>query len=263
MLLAALLPTQVPAKPYLVLPPPARAELGGERSRITLDGDVLTILYRSSGAAVYLQGGVTEAMSRIEGTDLWGLRLKMTGWDRAFFGYGFSTSANAYAREGTWRGPKAPPSPVRAERLKGKMVERTLKSKALGEPRKLFVYLPPASAQGPLPAFFITDGSECERFARVLEPLILARRMRPCAIVGVDHGGYRGDLAMAPYDPKLNFRTKEYVPGVDPRRFDLHRRFFADEVLDYATREFKLSSNREDRAAMGYSDGARFVLSMA
>jgi len=251
-------------KPYVVLSPPnAPVDLGAGGSRIELDGDVLTVYRRQDAPQMYFQGGMNEKMMRIQGTDLWGIRLKMDGWDRAFFSYGFSPSPDMLSRTGTWRGPNAPAPPQVAERLKGKLIEKKLRSAALGEDRKLFIYLPPKHATGPLPAFYITDGAECERFAKVLEPLILARQVRPCAIIGVDNGGYRGNLLDAPYDPKLNFRGKEYVDGNDPLRFRKHRKFFADEVVAYATKSFGLSPRREDRAAMGYSDGARFVLSMA
>lgn len=251
-------------KPYVVLPLPTEpVDLGAESSRIELDGDILTAYHRQSAPQMYFQGGMNEKMTRIEGTDLWGIRLKMEGWDRAFFNYGFSPSPDMLSRAGTWRGPHAPAAPQAAEHLKGKIVETKLHSVSLGEDRKLFIYLPPKPLSGHLPAFYITDGGECERFAKVLEPLILAHRVRPCAIVGVENGGYRGNLLDAPYDPKLNFRGKEYVDGNDPVRFRKHRKFFADEVVRYATKTFGLSSRREDRASMGYSDGARFVLSMA
>lgn len=250
-------------KSYVVLPPLSRpVEMGFARSRIEIEGDVLTVLCRSAAPRVWLQGGINEPMRRIGDSDEWAVRLRMPGWDRAFFAYGFTANENWAFPEGEWRGPHAPRPPARAARLQGRIVSRTFRSRTLGEDRKLFVYLPPGPSKSLRPAFFITDGAECERFAQVLEPLILARRVRPCVIVGVDHGGYRGDI-MKGYDERLNYRSREYVPGVEPLRFARHRRFFTEEVPAYATREFGVSTRREDRATMGYSDGATFLLNLA
>lgn len=249
------------AKPYRVLPPltePGRAVVGA-----SLERDVLTFVANAASPKLLLQGGVNEPMARIEGSDQWTLRVQRPDWDRAFFSYGFVANPNLWARSGEWRGVHAPAKPERAGTLKGSLRTETLYSPALKESRKLFVYLPPVKGKGAMPAFYATDGEQTERFAKILEPLILAGRVRPCAIVGVDHGGYRGDLAMAPYDARLNFRTREYVPGVDPERFGLHRRFFTEEARAFAQKRFRLSGKREDMAAMGYSDGAVCLASVA
>ncbi len=257
-----LLVLQAPlAKPYVILPPSLTvSEPSRARTRVTLEGGVLTFLCRSPAQKVWVEGGINEPMSRV-GPDLWELRLRMEGWNRAFFGYGFTTNPDWAFRDHTWRGERAPALPRKDDTLKGRIIEKSLRSAALGESRKLFVYLPPNPPKRNLPAFFMTDGGECERFARVLEPLILARRMRPCALVGVDHGGYRGAIVKG-YDSAKDYRTKEYVPGADSVRFRKHLRFFAEEVPVYVARVFGVSIRRTDRAGLGVSDGARFLLAL-
>jgi enterochelin esterase-like enzyme len=235
-----------------------RAMLGGERSVVALEGDVLTFVHRSEGETVQLTGGIQLPMQRIPDTDLWVLRLRMAGWDRAFVSYAFFEPAQLKA--GTrlefrdWRGPNAPPEPEEAKELKGRIERRSFRSEALDQERQLTVYLPPNAPASGLPAFFMADGGGCEGMAKVLEPLILAGKVRPVAIVGV----HSGENLNAPGEHKfeLDHRAMEYLPGAP--RYEAHMRFFADEVPAWATREFGISARREDRVVFGFSNGGSF-----
>jgi enterochelin esterase-like enzyme len=51
------------------------------------------------------------------------------------------------------------------------------------------------------------------------------------------------------------------VPVVAPQIFAQHLQFFIEEVVPAITREFQLSTRREDRALFGFSSGAAFTVS--
>jgi enterochelin esterase-like enzyme len=220
---------------------------------------VLTFLCRSKAEIVRVAGSIQMPMSHIEGTDLWVLQLRMPDWDAMRVKYKFYTTDDP-GEIRYWQGAKGPAEVVMAEPLKGRLVERSFTSKVLGEERKFTVYLPPNAPTHDLPAFFMADGQSCEPFAKALEPLILAKKIRPVAIVGV-HNGNRGPAGLPPSGE--NFRAKEYVPGADPERFAKHLEFFADEVTAWAAKEFGISTKREDRAIFGYSDGGSFSATAA
>jgi enterochelin esterase-like enzyme len=253
-------------KPYQVLEAPtsaadAKTHLGAEVDAVWLEGDVLTFAHKSSAAQVQLSGGVQEPMKRLPGTDIWIIQVKMPGWEKAFVTYSFIESGK-FAGMKLWKGSQAPELPQKAKTLQGQVIERKFHSDALGEDRPLFIYLPPNAPNQGLPAVFLADGGACKSYAAVLEPLILAHKVRPCAIVGIESGGYRGDRNGG-YDPSKDFRAKEYVPGEDADRFDRHLKFFTDEVGAYVAKEFGISTKREDRAVTGFSNGGAFSAAVA
>ena len=95
----------------------------------------------------------------------------------------------------------------------------------------------------------------------ILEPLILAGKLRPLIVVGVLNGPYQGDRAK-PYDIKADLRACEYLPGVDDVRFAKHEKFFCEEVRSWAETELGASKLPEDRAVQGVSNGGRFAVEM-
>ncbi len=146
-----------------------------------------------------------------------------------------------------------------ARELKGveKMIE--FDSKALGAKRKLKIYTPPGHDPGKsYPVMYAADGMTN---GEVLEPVIIAGRLRPLVVVGVLSGGYRGDLSK-PYKTENDLRALEYVPGLDADHFAKHEKFFCDEVRAWAEKELGASKVREDRAVQGVSNGARFAVEM-
>lgn len=248
-------------KPYKILPVPGTtgslaSRLGARDAALWLDRDVLSFLHRTSAKTVQLTGGIQEPMKQIPGSDLWIIQLEMKGWDRALITYGFVEDGKFQAQT-LWQGPRAPRMPTEAKSLQGKIINKTIHSDALDEDRPVLVYLPPNAPSSNIPAVFLADGGSCETFARILEPLILAGRVRPCAIVGMESGGYRGDRDQ-PYDETKDFRSREYVPGYDPDRFDRHMKFFTDEVLAFVSKEYGISTQRADLAVTGFSNGGAF-----
>jgi len=251
--------------PYTVLPLPKDAailteKLQGNDSAVWLDGEILTFLHRDAAARVDVTGGVQLPMQRFEGTNLWALQLKMPDWDRAFLSYAFVTPEALRKRQvffQSWFGANAPARPVHAEALQGALITRTMHSNGMNQDRKLTVYLPPNASGKDLPAFFMADGQGCESFARVLEPLILAGKVRPVAIVGVHSGEYDGPPGS--YDILHDHRALEYLPAPSPRIFAAHLQFFTQEVPDYVAKEFHISRRRQDRALFGFSNGGTFA----
>src|SRR5688500_12114460 len=78
--------------PFEVLPAPSdptelTSRLGSEESSITVEGEVLTVLYKGGGKNVHMTGGIQKPMKKVG--DLWVLQLKMPGWEKAFISYSF------------------------------------------------------------------------------------------------------------------------------------------------------------------------------
>jgi enterochelin esterase-like enzyme len=244
--------------------------LGDRPAAVALKEDVLTLALRAPGGSARVIGSIQCTLDRVAGsTDLWALQLKWTQWPQTFLSAQFMATADVSnsplslgrptltARE-DFRGKTAPPVPPIAASLRGTVSHSSLKSRFLGATKEISVYLPPERTAGPLPVLYLTDGQELLPFAALVEALISSGRIRPIAIVAEHAGQYTGD-ASKPFDPGLDDRAREYLPTVDPPRFELHMRFFVEELLPWAEQRFGLSAARADRAAMGYSNGGAFA----
>lgn len=64
------------------------------------------------------------------------------------------------------------------------------------------------------------------------------------------------------YDPNQDLRAQEYLLGENPERSETYERFFVYEASDWAEQALGASSNREERAVFGYSNGGGFAVSM-
>jgi acyl carrier protein len=217
-----------------------------EMSPVWADGNRATFFYRGEAEQVTLvMSGEFKPLVRLQGRDdVWTVSLERPARPLRFE---------------VWTGPQAPPAPAVAKPLKGvdKMLE--LESKALGEKRKIKIYLPPGhDRSNSYPVIYAADGMTN---AEILEPLIVAGKVRPVVVVGVLPGNYRGDRAQA-YDIKRDLRACEYLPEIDPTRFAKHEKFFCEEVLAWAEKEFGASREQNDRAVHGVSNGARFAVEM-
>lgn len=244
-------------------PAPYEARLGSAEDAVWQEGDTLSFLVRKKGDDVRLTGGLQQPMARIGDTDLWILQYRLPDWSKAIVSYGFvggELKTGDSFKPRVWRGPDAPTTPE-VETLKGQKIPCTIHSAALEEDRKFTVYLPPNAPKKGLPAFFVCDGAG-EGFFKALEASILAGKTRPCAIVGIESGTYRGDRSQ-PYDTSKDDRGREYVPGVDDARFAQHLRFFVDEVGGYVAEHYGISRRREDRAVCGFSNGGAFAAAVA
>jgi hypothetical protein len=242
--MASILRCALAAVLFLVSPTLAGAEPPGaqalierhrrEKSPVWVDGDTATFFYRGEADRVDVMfGGDTRPLSRVAGSDVWTLTVKLADLDRAVFSYRFirmakGRPAKKAAEPAVWRGPKAPPAPAESAELKGALKQFEIESRALGAPRKVTVYLPPG--HGPRKSsrvVYAADGQAADQFARVLEPLVAAGRLPPVVLVGVHSGGYLGGSPdLMNYDPQKDLRLQEYFPGINRKRFSGHESFF-------------------------------------
>jgi enterochelin esterase-like enzyme len=249
-------------QPYEVLPILADASavasrLAGKDTVAWIEGEVLSIVHRDSREAVQMMGSFQSPMTRVPGSDLWMMRLKMRGWEKAFFSLSFFPRSNG--AEDSFFGPRAPEAPAKASPLKGRIVQKSIESQHLGVSRGISVYLPPGVAESGsgLPVLFMADGQACETYARIAEPLITSGRVAAFVIVGVHSAAV--PRAFDPSRDGLDPRSKEYVPRIGGETAARHMRFFIEEVLPWATRELGVSGRRRDRAVFGYSNGGVFA----
>lgn len=231
-------------KPYRLLTVPSSfarqaSRLDGD-SAVWLEGDVLCFLRRQKAGYVAVTGGVQESMTPLGG-DLWGLRVQMPRWRKAVVQYAFFTPEHrvpSYEEYRVWRGPEAPVVPL-AQPLRGRLENIDFRSAALGSVRRVTTYLPPDWKPGGK-AVFLTDGESTEGLAQALEPLIATGKVAPTALIGI----YSGDGRRASeLGGSSRFRT-----------------LFTSEIVAWAKQRLRISPQREDRAAFGFSSGASFVL---
>lgn len=215
----------------------------------------LTFLSKGAENSIALPDWLRLKFIRDDANDLWVAQATMKNWDRAFFTYSRKVGGKWVRAE--FYGPHAPKPPVTTTTLAGSLQTISFPSKELGESRDITVYLPPNPGPN-LKAVYMADGQSCADFARILEPLILAKEVAPTAIIGLFHGEFKGDIAH--YDMAQDFRAREYLKVADPDRFESHLRFVTQEVIPWAEAKFGLATGGENRALFGFSNGAAFAL---
>ncbi|HCB37750.1 MAG TPA: hypothetical protein DEP66_06035, partial [Acidimicrobiaceae bacterium] len=136
--------------------------------------------------------------------------------------------------------------------LAGTVVSDTVSSTALRENRRATVYVPPGHDAGAaLPVVYGTDGRGAAAYIRRIDAGIVAGAVPPFVLVAAH---------AAPLSAYGNERVLEYLPGFDDNRFERHQRFFVDELAQWAQERFGVSSEREQRAVFGCSDGGGHAL---
>ena len=131
---------------------------------------------------------------------------------------------------------------------KGTIKSISFDSKHIGAPRSVKVWLPPGhDPKKSYPVFYTCDGMLNVRM-NLVEPLIADGTIPPIIVVAVMHGP--------------NMRMAEYLPQTSPKDFDVHEKWFIEEVLPWAEKEFGASKNRMERIVFGSSNGGPFSLTM-
>lgn len=231
------------------------SRLGGDKAGVFVDGDRITFLGKGAVNPFVIPDWMQAKPIRDEARDLWVTQIRMPDAERFFFTYWVKDGDHRIRR--VFRAARAPKAPTSAGKLLGSLQTIPFASRELGEVRSVTVYLPPNGGE-PLDAVYMADGQSCEDFARILEPLILAKRVAPTAIIGLFHGEFKGDIAH--YDFQQDFRAREYLKFVDPERFESHLRFVTGEVVPWAERKFNLAPGSRHRALFGFSNGGAFAL---
>ena len=244
--------------------PIAKKRLDGETFRFEVSGDEVTLLAHSLAPYVDVCCSMQFAMTRLGDSDYWAARRRLGGIDRAMLSL-FVVKAERTPVEDilTFRGPSAPADPAQVAHadLAGQLIDREMASKALGETRRLNIYLPPGwSAERPWPALFLADNA-ANTYAPMVEAMIVAGQIEPIVLISAE-SGRDAVVGIAPTEYGADLRSAEYIRNRDGAgdRFDRHMEFFAVELTRYAVKEFAVSTRREDRAVAGFSSGGVFAL---
>lgn len=244
----------------------ARAALGEREFVYERDGNRLTVYTRTETEGPIVCCSLQAPMTRIGDSNLYVTHFRLERLDEAslMFMSPSLLSAGRFDASLVQRfiGPSAPAQPPVVEALRGQILQRTLWSEHLRETRRLYIYLPPDYDRARrYPVLFIADGSSVEGYAPIIERLIDDRRIAPIIVVGSESGQEgivedRADLGIE------DIRSADYLPRYPEggARFEQHLRFFSEELIAYAAREFNTSSNRHERAVAGFSNGATFSL---
>lgn len=245
----------------------ARAALSGEPLAIVRDGDRLTVFAEADGEAARVCCSLQGDMERIGETNLWVARYRLARLDEAAIrlipptwladGRRFSMDDAI-----SWRGPEAPPHPQFNETVEGQRFERTLWSEHLQETRRIIIYLPPGhDPSRSYPALFMADGGSAAVLAPMWERMFEDGVIPPIVVVGAASGqsGIVEDRSSLGIQ---DFRAADYLPGFEEgaNRFENHLRFFSEELVAYAVREFGVTTDPTRRAVSGFSNGGTFAL---
>jgi S-formylglutathione hydrolase FrmB len=219
------------------------------------EGEYLTIAARSSAASVAVCCGVDGPLSRIRGTDLWVLTVRVVNIDRAIIGLAiYSADSRMPIAAAVFRGRNADPPAPRSRVLHGAVSLDSIRSRALGAHRRVSVYLPPGwPLKRQRRAIYMADGAYVDQLAPVVDTLITQGKLPPFALIGVHAAPATGDTAR--HDS--NEREREYAL-LDPA----HETFFVREVPRWAEIRFGLDSSRSSRAIWGVSNGGFFAIAM-
>ena len=241
-----------------------------EKSDIWRDANELTFSFEGQADRVTLCCGLEDDLlpaSNEDGTPsstVWALTARIRDLDRAVITVSYAKTLNGLGlgrvNGRVWRGPNAPTAPEQVQRLRGTERQAEIFSRALGEKRKIWLYLPPDHDPKKINrVVYLADGGAVPGLARVLEPAILAGRFPAVILVGAEPGVSNGPEAN---DLSRNVRAQEYLPDVNPARFRAHETFFVEELRGWAESQLGASTKRDDRVISGFSNGGQFAVQM-
>ncbi len=133
----------------------------------------------------------------------------------------------------------------------------TINSKAVGETRRINVYLPPAYAESPdtkLPVLYMPDGGLAEDFIHVaglVQILTGNGTMRPFLLVGIENTQRRRDMT----GPTESDEDKKIAPRVGGSA--AFRTFLRDELIPEVKRRYRTT---DESAIIGESLAGLFVI---
>ena len=242
--------------------PEIRRRLGAGTA-VWREGDALVFAYEGKTNAVDVIGTVEYPMSRVRGTDLWVLKLRVPELDRAIVSYRIVPLEAGMAsppREAmpAWRGPRAPPEALKSVRLQGRVVTDTIDSRVLGDARTVHIYLP-ADGGSPEGVVYLGDGGAVHALAPYVDTLIAAKELVPVMLVGLA-SAEGGPAELSRRDP----RALEYLWNYDTlnSRFLAHERFLLDEVIPWAESRYGAPPERGQRAVFGVSNSGGWAMQM-
>lgn len=250
-----------------VTPEHAAAVLGDKPFAVDAQGDVFTVFARADHMIHACCAPQVELL-RVGDSNYWARCIRMKELDRAFTSEMVidpeAFDPQAFEKRFIWRGPNAPAEyrEIPYPQLKGRTEEAVIDSVALGEKRKVGVYLPPGwSKDRTWPVVFVGDEGHTS-FYQIVEAMIDDGLIEPVILVGVAAGWEAkvdGDPAEQARHPDL--RNGEYMPGfAKSDLFDRHLAYMAEEVTAWAAREYNASIKREERVIAGFSGGGAMAV---
>ena len=242
----------------------ARAKV--ENASVWIENGKLTFFHQIEADSVQVKITTqTKPMRRIAGSDVWTCQFALPDVEKGIMSYGFVATTKGKPAGGggqrLWRGPKAPEPLQVSDDLSGSVQHHDFESASLGETRTVTVYLPDLNRKVAF-VVYMSDGHAAEGYAHILEPLIQSGELPPIALVGTHSGVYRGDIELSREDIRRNVRALEYVPSLDPNRFQQHEIFFTQEVLNWAEEKYQLPASAKSRVVFGFSNGGSFSATM-
>ena len=237
-----------------------------EGSSVWIENGKLIFFYQAEVDSVQVKITTqSKPMKRIAGSDVWTCQVALPNVERGMMSYGFIATTKGKPVGGGgqrfWRGPKAPEPLKVSDSLTGSIQHHDFESASLGETRTVSVYLPSPTRKIEF-VVYMSDGDATESYAHILEPLVEAGELPPIALIGTHSGVYRGNVELSRDDTRRNVRALEYVPSLDPSRFQQHETFFTREVLSWAEKEYPLPTTAESRVVFGFSNGGSFSATM-
>ncbi|MCC5982173.1 MAG: esterase family protein [Oceanicaulis sp.] len=243
-----------------------QAMLGDEDFAFEIEGEELVIARRGSGA-YRLHGALNASLPELEGGDgIHAGRFRLAELQAAlltFYVIPEGATQISVDMMPEWEGPDAPPKAVVENdgEIAGELIATELWSEALGETRRLHVYLPPGhDPAASYPAVFFADGGVVNYFARLIEPHIADGSLPPMVLVGAESG--QQGIVEDRSDIGRDLRNADYLPGGAHGviRFDEHLTFFADELVEHAIAHWGVSPEPALRGVYGRSSGGAFSL---
>lgn len=234
------------------------ARLGEDNYAVWQNGDFFNFAYRGAADRVMTCCGIQEVMQRVSGTDLWALSVRVQALSQAIISYGFRIASGddvIWTDIHIWRGPDAPAAPETVPELAGRVIQPNFMSPALGETRRLTIYLPPNyDNERSYPVVYAADGDAVRALAAYVEPHIVAGRLPELLLIGTQSGSFSNERDQ---------RAEEYIPDLNSQQFAMHETFFTLEVRLWAEEILTASRQRDERFVFGFSNGGVFAASMA
>lgn len=229
------------------------ARLAGKDTAWAREGDEFVVVARRDTDQAYLCCSIRGRMEHVSG-DLWALRTRVADLDAATIDVDVWPQIDNQT-VGVYRGDKAPPRPLFADTLQGKVFETTIASRFLDAPRKVWIYTPPGFDPAKrYRVVYMADGAWRLHQPQMVEPLILDGTLPPLLLVGIWQG----------IDPKTDLRAAEYLVrfGDNMSFFLKHESFVLKEVLPYVEAHYGASADARDRVVTGFSGGGAWAIQM-
>ncbi len=238
----------------------AARRLGADPLAYWISGQTLNIAARWPGDALKISGTIEEGLTPLsEGPSdrFWGGSYRLAHMADSLL----EVRLGLHPAQGptlTYRGPQAPKATAVELLPRGRTPTVELDSQALGAPRKVTLYLPPAPppATG-YPVIYMADGQMLDSYIPLVDALIRRGVIRPVMLVGA----WFGVDPAAPTSSTL--RQHEFLKRQDPAAYGRHEAFILDEVVPLAEGRYHASGRPQDRMLFGFSNGADWALTLA